>query len=129
MAQQRVYLIDFKGPILKLRQSLGHQDLPTIDIDVAMSLLFKAFEGENIPQEIDKTVLHILEPGWLIENPAWVSPEEEKWANTLMYSALHDFAWEMYQLMEDSGLFFQPCAKYSYKRMINEYTLAFTPTT
>jgi hypothetical protein len=126
MAKPRVYVIDFKEPILKLRKTLANPDLPTVDLDVAMSLLFEAFEQDDIPQSIDKTVLSILEPGWLVENAAWDSEADEKRYNQIMFSALHTFAWEMYRLMEEHGLFHSPFAKYSYKRMINEYTLTFT---
>lgn len=127
MAKKRVYVIDFKEPILKLRTALGDPELPTIDLDVVISILFEVFEKDDIPQAINRIVLKIMEPGWLIENPAWVDEREEKKQNEIIYSALHNFAWEMYRLMEDSGLFHNPHAKYSYKRMLNDFTLTFTP--
>lgn len=125
-ARVRVFVFDFTEPIKKFRQAVSREDLPTIDADMVMSVLFDAFATTNFATEIDSLTLKLLEGDWLIENPAWCDHNEEIKMKRYLYHCIHDFAWEMYRLMEEQGLFFHPNTRYAYKRMLNDYTLTFT---
>lgn len=125
-ARRRVFVFDFTEPIKKFRQAVSREDLPTIDADMVMGLLFEAFEKPDFANEINNLTVRLLEGDWLIENPAWCDKQEEVNMKRYLYQSIHNFAWEMYRMMEDEGLFYNPHTRYSYKRMINDYTLTFT---
>jgi hypothetical protein len=125
-ARKRVFIFDFTEPIKKFRHEISREDLPTIDVDMVMAILFEAFEKPNFATEIDNLALRLLEGDWLIENPAWCNKNEEVYMKRYLYQSIHDFAWGMYRMMEEQGLFFYPETKYAYKRMLNDYTLTFT---
>ncbi len=124
--RQRVFVADFSEPIKKFTRAINRDNLPTIDVDVVMSLLFKTFEKPDIPTAIDEKIKDLLVGDWLIENPAWVDKNEEVSMKRYLFQCMHDFAWEMYRELEQHGLFYNPQAKYSYKRMINDHTLIFS---
>lgn len=124
--KKRVYVVDLAAAINKFTKRTCYPELPTIDVDVAMDLLMDCFQAENVPAAIDARVLEMTEKDWLIEDPAWVDQEEEVEIRKYLYHALQEFAWSMYKQLETAGFFYHPDAKYSYRKVINDHTIALT---
>jgi hypothetical protein len=122
-------VVDFQEPIQAFSKAISLDELPTIDIDMVVGVMFETFRQENIPQAIQNTVINLLSGDWLVENPAWVSAEEETKMRNYLYQAINQLAWDMYRLLEEAGLFYDACAQYAYKRMLNDHTLIFTRLT
>jgi hypothetical protein len=127
--RKRYYVVEFQDAINRFKSTICNDTMPTIDVDVAVSQVCTAFETNDIPAAMQKVAVHMAVSDWLFEHEVWDTKQEEDSVRLQLYHATLKLAHDMFYKLHDIGMFPTTTESYSYRKYINDYTIAFTRET
>jgi hypothetical protein len=122
----KYYVVDFKDEIDRFKTAISYPELPTIDIDVAISQVCTAFECPDIPHAIKKITHEMAHSDWLVEHDAWTSKEEEQEIRRHIHLSVLNLANGFFAKLTQCGMFYTTTEAYLYRKPFNDHTIAFT---